>query len=86
MERIEQYSRKIEYILTSLEKMNFPESERDVYALFYLIHTSIESAMDITAMLVRDLGSMPKDDYENIETLHEKGLIDKDLAENLKKT
>ncbi|RLG60224.1 MAG: DUF86 domain-containing protein [Candidatus Hydrothermarchaeota archaeon] len=85
MKRIEQYSRKIEYILTSLEKMDFPESEKDVYALFYLLHTSIEAAMDITAMLVKDLGSMPRDDYENIETLYEKGLIDKEFAENLKK-
>jgi len=41
--------------------------------------------MDITAMLVKDLGSMPRDDYENIETLYEKGLIDKEFAENLKK-
>ncbi|RLG58380.1 MAG: DUF86 domain-containing protein [Candidatus Hydrothermarchaeota archaeon] len=85
MKRIEQYSRKIEYILTSLEKMDFPENEKDVYALFYLLHTSIEAAMDITAMLVKDLGSMPRDDYENIETLYEKGLIDKEFAENLKK-
>ena len=42
-----------------------PESEKEVYALFYLVHTSIEAAMDIVAMLVKDIGGVPKDDYEN---------------------
>lgn len=85
MKREEQYTRKIEYILSCLDKMTHPESEKEVYALFYLVHTSIEAAMDIVAMLVKDIGSVPKDDYENIDLLRDKGLIEANLAENLKK-
>jgi uncharacterized protein YutE (UPF0331/DUF86 family) len=85
MKREEQYTRKIEYIFSCLDKMTHPESEKEVYALFYLVHTSIEAAMDIVAMLVKDLGGVPKDDYENIAQLRDRGVVSAELAENLKK-
>jgi len=41
--------------------------------------------MDLVAMLVRDLGREVKDDYSNIDTLAELGLINESLADELKK-
>lgn len=40
--------------------------------------------MDISAMLVKDLGRRVEDDYGNIETLQEIGIIDEKMAERLK--
>jgi len=85
MKREEQYARKAEYVFFCVERMRMPECERDVFALFYLIHTAVEAAMDIAAMLVKDLGFTPKDDYENIQTLRSVGVIGAGLAEDLGK-
>lgn len=52
--------------------------------VFYNLLTPIESAMDLCAMLVKDLGKRVEDDYSNVEILYELGVIDKELAENLK--
>ncbi|MEM4805981.1 MAG: DUF86 domain-containing protein [Thermofilaceae archaeon] len=44
----------------------------------------MEAAMDICAMLVKDLGRRVEDDYTNIEYLREIGVIDEELATKLK--
>lgn len=40
--------------------------------------------MDIVAMLVKDLGKKVEDDYHNIETLTDLGIIDSNLADSIK--
>jgi len=52
--------------------------------VLYRVQTSIDAAMDIAAMLVRDMGIDVGDDYDNIEILKEKKLISRELAEELK--
>lgn len=87
-ERKNRYLSKIGYIL---EKMyTIPDNvalldEFGMDGMLYRVQTSIDAAMDITAMLVRDIGIDVSDDYENIDILRENGVIDTELAEDLKR-
>jgi uncharacterized protein YutE (UPF0331/DUF86 family) len=79
------YREKIEYIIEALEQIpEKPERPIEISGTFYNLHTSIESAMDIIAMLLRDLGFRVEDDYSNIEKLVELKVIDEKLGEKLK--
>lgn len=80
------YRDKLNYIVDSLELINVkPRSELEKSGVFYRLHTSIEAAMDLIAMSVRDIGRKVEDDYSNIEILRSSGLISRELAEHLKK-
>ena len=84
-DRINRYREKIEYIIEALEQIpEKPERPIEISGTFYNLHTSIESAMDIIAMLLKDLGFRVEDDYSNIEKLVELKVIDKKLGEKLK--
>ena len=84
-DRINRYREKIEYIIEALEQIpEKPERPIEISGIFYNLHTSIESAMDIIAMLLKDLGFRVEDDYSNIEKLVELKVIDKKLGEKLK--
>ncbi len=48
---------KIEYIIEALEQIpEKPERPIEISGIFYNHHTSMESAMNIIAMLLKDLG------------------------------
>lgn len=87
-ERKNRYLSKMGYII---EKMySLPDStdaldELGIDGVLYRVQTSIDAAMDMAAMLVRDLGLDVGDDYEDIDILKEKNLIDAELADELKK-
>lgn len=84
-DRINRYHEKIEYIIEALEQIpEKPERPIEISGTFYNLHTSIESAMDIIAMLLKDLGFRVEDDYSNIEKLVELKIIDEELGEKLK--
>lgn len=86
MGRINRYREKIEYIIESLENIpENPERPIEISGTFYNLLTSIEAAMDISAMLVKDLGSIVEDDYTNLEKLEELGVVDSELGKKLKK-
>lgn len=79
-ERKNRYRSKIGYIL---EKMySLPDNTIE---LDELGHTSIEAAMDLAAMLVRDIGIDVGDDYDNIDILKEKKIIEAELTGELKR-
>jgi len=83
--REERYREKIEYIIEALSEIPpKPEKPIEISGTFYNLLTAIESAMDISAMLVKDFGKRVEDDYGNIETLQEIGIIDEKMAERLK--
>ena len=71
MKRRDQYKRKLEFIADKVAVL--PENLDDnifmVDALFYRLQVSIDAAMDIVAMLSKDLGISVKDDYSNIDEL-----------------
>ncbi|MEM1522145.1 MAG: DUF86 domain-containing protein [Thermofilaceae archaeon] len=83
--RFQRYKEKIEYIIEALSEIpERPERPIEVSGTFYNLLTSIEAAMVICAMLVKDLGRRVEDDYTNIEYLREIGVIDEELATKLK--
>ncbi|MGQ9722955.1 MAG: type VII toxin-antitoxin system HepT family RNase toxin [Candidatus Jordarchaeum sp.] len=84
-ERKESYLRKIQSIQeniksvkewlveTTLEK--FLGDKKTRLAVFKAFQEVVETCMDLAAMLVRDRGVPPKDDYTNLETLREEKVI-----------
>ncbi|MBD3353103.1 MAG: DUF86 domain-containing protein [Candidatus Lokiarchaeota archaeon] len=85
--RLKRYWDKIDYIIQNVQSLNDdPQSEMEKKAIFYSIQTSIESAMDLIAMFLKDTGNEIGDNYENIETMVKLGRINKKQAENLKKS
>lgn len=73
--RIGRYRDKIDYIVDSLELIREPENELEKSGVFYRLHTSIEAAIDLIAMIVKDTGKKVEDDYLNIATLESSGII-----------
>jgi len=68
--RIIRYKDKIDFIVSSMESI--PEEVKgdlEISGAFYKLHTSIESAMDLVAMVLKDSGKKIEDDYTNIESL-----------------
>ena len=87
-ERKNRYNSRIGYII---EKMHtLPDNiaaldEIGIDGVLYRVQTSIDAAMDLAAMLVRDIGIDVGDDYENVDTLRKKKIIDAGLAEEIKR-
>jgi len=71
MKRRDQYIRKLEFIADKITVL--PENVKDniflMDALFYRLQVSIDAAIDIIAMLSKDLGITVKDDYSNLDEL-----------------
>lgn len=85
-ERAVRYKDKIDYIVSSLEAIpEEPAGDLEIKGVFYSLHTAVEAAMDLVAMLLKDTGKKIEDDYTNIEVLEGAGIITGQLAENLKK-
>jgi len=87
-ERKNRYFSKCGYIIEKMDTI--PDNvddldEMGLDGLLYRVQTSIDAAIDMTAMLVRDIGIDVGDDYENIDILKEKGVIDAELAGELKR-
>ncbi len=87
-ERKNRYLSKMGYVLEkmySLPEDTFALDELGIDGVLYRVQTSIDAAMDMAAMLVRDSGLDVGDDYENIDILKEKNVIDASLADELKR-
>lgn len=87
-ERKNRYRSKIGYILEKMYSLPDNTTELDelgIEGVLYRVHTSIEAAMDLAAMLIRDIGIDVGDDYDNIDILKEKNIIGAELAEELKR-
>lgn len=85
-ERAIRYREKIDFIVSSLESIpKKTKGDLEVSGVLYKLHTSIEAAMDLAAMLLKDQGKKIEDDYANIESLKESGTITEALAVKLKK-
>ena len=84
MKRKDQYSRKFEFIIDKISLLpdNIEENIFYIDALFYRLQVSVDAAMDIVAMLCKDLGITVKDDYSNIDELEGLDLFQKKLLRN----
>ena len=86
--RATRYKEKISYILECIKEIEevLPHPEGIVLkGVYYNLSSAIESTMDMIAMLCKDLGIMPKGDYENIKSLRTRGTINENLADRLAK-
>ena len=87
MKRRDQYKRKLEFIADKVAVL--PENLDDnifmVDALFYRLQVSIDAAMDIVAMLSKDLGISVKDDYSNIDELESLKIFPGDFLNEIRR-
>ncbi len=80
--RLKRYHDKINYIIDNIEDL--PTKSKNILetrGIFYSLQTSIESIVNLVAMLIKDLGVQVKDDETNIDNL----IIEKDLNRELGK-
>lgn len=85
-ERIRRYKDKMSYIVRNMEAVELqPESELELSGVFYKLHTSIEAAMDIASMLLKDMGENVGNDYTNIMRLKDLRIITAELSDELAK-
>lgn len=95
-ERIQRYKEKEEYFVKLMGKLkewtkdlnekDFTNnlSLKEQFSIYHAYQIILEIITDLTAMVVKDLKIIPKDDYINIDVLAEKDVISKDLAYNMK--
>ena len=84
--RIKRYKDKINYIIDNIKDLpTEPKNELEKRGIFYSLQTSIESTIDLTAMLVKDIGIPVKDDASNIDNIIKKRKLDPELGEKLNK-
>ncbi|WP_258084365.1 type VII toxin-antitoxin system HepT family RNase toxin [Thermococcus thermotolerans] len=75
LEKLERFEEEYEFITS--HEMKDDVTQR---ALFYSLQLCVDIAMDITAMLVKDLGMTVEDDYTNIERLRKAKVISENEA------
>ena len=87
MKRIEQYQRKLEFIIDKISTLpdNVHENIFLMDALFYRLQVSIDATMDLIAMICKDLGITVRDDYSNINELENLNLFPKVLLNELRR-
>ena len=84
--RTKRYKYKINYIIENIQELPIePKNELEKRGIFYSLQTSIESTIDLIAMLVKDFGIPVKDDAANISEIVKKRNLDFELGEKLKR-
>jgi len=87
MKRRDQYIQKLEFIADKITVL--PENVKDniflMDALFYRLQVSIDVAMDIIAMLSKDLGITVKDDYSNLDELENLNIFPGDFLNEIRR-
>ncbi|QEE17603.1 DUF86 domain-containing protein [Promethearchaeum syntrophicum] len=82
--RLKRYTEKINYIIESIPFISTRfTKEIERRGIYYSIQTSIESLVDLIAMLVKDYGLVVKDDKENIRLLVEHKNLSSEIGERL---
>lgn len=81
LELIDKRTGEIEAWLPKLEK-TFLADEKTKLAIYKAFQELTESALDVMAVAVKDIGKVPKDDYSNLELLKGK-VISETLAKVL---
>ena len=83
-ERKIRYRQKLNFIIEKVHDLN-QSADGDIKKdeLLYRIQTSIESAMDIIAMLVKDCGRDVSDDYGNIHVLEKERVLNAAQAKKM---
>ena len=85
LEKIEHIEERVGDIKTWLvEEEDVKEVEKKTrLAVYKAMQEAVEASMDIVAMILKDEGKLPKDDYTNVEEIFELEVIDKSTKEAL---
>ena len=84
--RLKRYRDKINYIVDNIDDLpKKPKNKFEKRGILYSIQTSIESMIDLIAMLIKDLGIPVKTDELNISTIVTERNLNVELGEKLKK-
>ena len=84
--RNKRYNDKIQHIFVYIQDLPLkPKNELEKRGIFYSLQTSIEAVVDLTAMIVKDLGIQVKDDNCNITEIIKIKKLNPELGEKLKK-
>lgn len=88
MERMKRYKDKLNIIskrideieqwISEFELEDFVRDEKTKLATYKAFEEIVESSMDIVAMMCKDSGIVPKDDYTNIDNLD---ILDNEMKE-----
>lgn len=85
IDKIEHIEERIEDIRTWLnEREDIKEMDKKTrLAVYKAMQEVVEASTDIVAMILKDEGKLPKDDYTNIEKIFELNIIDRSVKEAL---
>lgn len=84
--RLKRYRDKINYIVDNIDDLpQKPKNKFEKRGILYSIQTSIESMIDLIAMLIKDLGIPVKSDELNISTVVKERNLNLELGEKLKR-
>lgn len=91
--RRESYLRKIQSFRENIKLVrewteettveDFLSDKKTRYAVFKAFQEVVEACMDLAAMLVKDRGIPPTDDYTNLEKLREEKIISDEMKDYL---
>lgn len=87
--RLKRYKDKMDLISKRIAQVEewqgeILEEEKTMLASYKAFQEAAEAALDLVAMMIKDAGSMPKDDYSNIELALGKKLISRKTGDALK--
>lgn len=74
---------QIDEWLRGVEVEELKKDEMRKLAVYKAYQEAIDSTLDMIAMMCKNVGIPPKDDYMNTEKLIEKGIIPKDIGEKI---
>ncbi|MCF2141330.1 MAG: DUF86 domain-containing protein [Candidatus Lokiarchaeota archaeon] len=93
--RLERYLDKIQIIeenlddmqswindITDVDYQQIPKKEK--YAIFHAFQIIVEAISDISVMILKDIGKVPKDDYSNLDLLGDSNIISQKILQELK--
>ncbi|MHA1370662.1 MAG: type VII toxin-antitoxin system HepT family RNase toxin [Promethearchaeota archaeon] len=68
---------------SNLKELQEKDNIERIYAIYHSAQLTIETMIDISAMLVKDLGFNAKDNYSNYKLLKREGIISPEVFEAL---
>jgi len=92
LSRAKRYKDKVSKIIQNIRDIKewayseevFLEDRKTRLATYKAFQEAVEAITDIVAMMVKDLGEIPKDDYTNLEIIHNKNIISSELKKAIK--
>jgi len=84
-EKLSEYLKYLKDWTQDLEVEDFNKTNiKEQFSIYHAFQIVVEIITDLSAMVVKDLKKIPKDDYSNLETLAKEKIITKELSSYIK--